>query len=177
MLDRQWLSQDQHFAPGKELFRCDRGFAVWAYTVSHSQLLLRARTTGADGRRHTRIDVLFKPVKAMKTRMEYRDGLVIRCASADERDRILADVGPGRTNYRVFVLPTPDGLDHVVAGGVGWCEDEQEDHEPSSLAFFVPATDPIRLLPTPDAVSRSTLHAPQSVPPGPDRPPLARCGR
>jgi hypothetical protein len=61
MLDRQWLNQDQHFAPGRELFRCARGFAIWAYTISYSQLLLRARTTEADGRQQTRIDVLFKP--------------------------------------------------------------------------------------------------------------------
>ncbi|ASW57210.1 hypothetical protein CIK06_28330 [Plantactinospora sp. KBS50] len=129
MLDRQWLTQDQQFAPGRELFRCDRQFAVWAYTISHSQLVLRARTTGTDGHRPTRIDVLFKPVEAMKTRMEYRDGLVIRCATTDERDRILADAGLVGTNFRVFVLPTPDGLDHVVTMGVGWCEDEREDRE------------------------------------------------
>ncbi len=158
MLDRQWLTQDQQFAPGRELFRCGRQFAVWAYTVSHSQLLLRARTTGTDGPRQTRIDVLFKPVEAVKTRMEYRDGLVIRCATTDERDRILADAGLAGTNFRVFVLPTSDGIDHVVAMGVGWCEDEQEDREPSSLAFFVPAADPTRVLPTPEPVPWSTLQ-------------------
>ncbi|MDW5327135.1 hypothetical protein [Plantactinospora sp. KLBMP9567] len=158
MLDRQWLTQDQQFAPGRELFRCSRQFAVWAYTVSHSQLLLRARTTGTDGGRQTRIDVLFKPVEAVKTRMEYRDGLVIRCATTDERDRILADAGLAGTNFRVFVLPTSDGIDHVVVMGVGWCEDEQEDREPSSLAFFVPATDPTRVLPTPEPVPWSTLQ-------------------
>lgn len=145
--------------PGQGLFRCDRGFAVWAYTVSHSQLLLRARTAGGHSDRQTRIDVLFKPVTAVKVRTEYRDGLLIRCATTDERAQILADTGLAATNLRVFVLPTSDGLDHVVAMAVGWCEDEQEDHEPSSLAFFVPATDPTRVLPTPDPVPWSTLQA------------------
>jgi hypothetical protein len=44
-----WLNQEHQFPPGQRLFQSDRGFAVWAYTVSHSQLLLRTRA--ADGPR------------------------------------------------------------------------------------------------------------------------------
>jgi hypothetical protein len=53
MQKEMWLNQDDQFPPGRELFRSERDFSVWAYTVSHSQLLLlRARAT--DG--HSRID-------------------------------------------------------------------------------------------------------------------------
>jgi hypothetical protein len=76
MHQEAWLNQDHQFPPGREVFRSERSFAVWAYTVSHSQLLLRTRTAGGQ----PRIDVLFKPVEAMKIRTDF-DGLVIRCAT------------------------------------------------------------------------------------------------
>ncbi|MFD6938763.1 hypothetical protein ACFWAP_21745 [Streptomyces goshikiensis] len=60
------------------LFRSDRTFKVWAYSFSHSQLLLHSALVDGD----PRIDVLFKPVLAMPTGMAY-DGLVIRCATAE----------------------------------------------------------------------------------------------
>ncbi|GLZ13766.1 hypothetical protein Acsp04_40010 [Actinomadura sp. NBRC 104425] len=47
------------FVPGAELFRCGRVFTAWAYTVSHSQLLLRTRTAWRGGRRQSRIDVVY----------------------------------------------------------------------------------------------------------------------
>jgi hypothetical protein len=159
MQQQAWLNQDHQFVPGKELFRSDRAFAVWAYTLSHSQLLLRTRTVTAGGRRQSRIDVLFKPVETMKTRMEYRDGLVIRCANTEERERVLADAGLANTDLKVLMLPTADGLDYVVTMAVGWREDEQEDREPSALAFFVPATDPTRLLPSLEPTPWSNLQA------------------
>ncbi|MCC3654777.1 MULTISPECIES: hypothetical protein [Streptomyces] len=142
-----WLNTDGHFAPGRELFRSERAFSVWAYTVSHGQLLLRARSVGRDGTRQSRIDVLFKPVRAVKTGINY-SGLVIRCATEEERKLILADTGHARRDDRVLVLETADGRrDHVVAGAVGWSEDWEGDHEPSRLAFLAPGTLPGRLLP------------------------------
>jgi hypothetical protein len=38
--------------------------------------------------RQTRLDLLFKPVNAMKTRIAY-DGLTLRCATNEEHERIL----------------------------------------------------------------------------------------
>lgn len=137
-----------------ELFQSDRRFSVWAYTVSHSQVLLRSRTPIINGRRQSRIDVLFKPVMAMKTRMDYV-GLVIRCATADERDHVLDETGLAGRPLPVFMLVTGDGLDYVVAQAVGWQEDDEEDRDPSGLAFFVGATDPTLLLPTDFPVSWS----------------------
>jgi hypothetical protein len=141
MQTEAWLNQDHQFPPGQELLRSDRSFAVWAYTVSHSQLLLRTRT--ADGQ--SRIDILFKPVEAMKVRTDY-DGLVIRCATVTEHEQALAATGHAGRAYRVLMLETAGGLDYVVAGAVGWKEDHGENRDPSSLAFFPPGSDPRRIL-------------------------------
>ena len=147
MRSQAWLNQDHQFAPGKELFRSDRKFSLWAYTVSHSQLLLRSRTVAPGGGSRSRIDVLFKPAEGVKTRIDYH-GLVIRCATDDERQHILAETGNEDRSLRVFVLESTGGLDYVVAGAVGWREDGEEDRDPSRLAFFAPASDPKRILPS-----------------------------
>lgn len=142
MRSEAWLNQDHQFVPGQELFRSVRRFSVWAYTVSHRQLLLRTRT--ADGQ--SRIDVLFKPVLAMKVRIDY-DGLAIRCATGEEQEQILATAEHLGRSYRVLMLETTGGLDYVVTTSVGWREDQGQDRDPSSLAFFPPGSDPKRLLP------------------------------
>jgi hypothetical protein len=143
MRTEAWLSQDHQFSPGQQVFRSERSFAVWAYTVSHSQLLLRTRTT--DGR--SRVDILFKPVEAMKVRTDY-NGLTIRCATAEEHDQILAATRHAGRPYRVLMLETADELDYIVTGAVGWKEDHGKDRDPSTLAFFPPGSDPTRILPT-----------------------------
>jgi hypothetical protein len=143
-----WLNQDRQFVLGQEIFRSERDFAVWAFTVSHSQLLLRTRATD----RQPRIDILFKPVKAMKLRTEYK-GLVIRCGTAAERDPILASSGLAGRTLRVLIVETAEGSGYVVTGAIGWREDGGQDHDPSTLAFFPPGSDPGRILPQekPDA--------------------------
>jgi hypothetical protein len=143
MQTEAWLNRDHQFSPGQPLFRSDRSFAVWAYTVSHSQLLLRA---GADDGQ-ARIDILFKPVEAMKVRTNY-DGLTIRCATTDEHDQILVASGQTGARLRVLILETAGEMDYVVTGAVGWKEDDGHDRDPSTLAFFPPGTDPGRILPT-----------------------------
>jgi hypothetical protein len=136
-----WLNRDSQFVPGQEIFRSDRDFSMWAFTVSHGQLLFRARA--ADGQ--PRIDVLFKPVEAMKLRADY-EGLVIRCGTVVERDRVLASTGLTGQALRVLVIETAAEFDYVVTGAVGWRADDGRDNEPSSLAFFPPGTDPNRIL-------------------------------
>lgn len=137
-----WLNLDHEFPPGGHIFRSDRSFAVWAYTVSHSQLLLRTRTAGG----RSRIDILFKPVSALNVRADY-EGLAIRCATADEHERVLAATALTGQDLRVLMLETAGGLDYVVTLAVGWREDDGEDRDPSALAFFPPGTDPARILP------------------------------
>jgi hypothetical protein len=145
MLSPDWLNTEDRFVPGVELFRSDRAFALWAYTVSHSQLLLRTRTTRADGSRQSRIDILFKPVRAMKIRADY-DGLVIRCATSAEAERITTEYSDFRDDARCLVLESGSSRDYVVADAVGWNEDTETDRDPSALAFFPPGTDPDRIL-------------------------------
>ncbi|MEV0660536.1 hypothetical protein ACIBI3_00305 [Actinomadura luteofluorescens] len=148
MSARIWLNESDQFVPGAELFRSDRSFTVWAYTISHSQLLLRTRTTSRDGVRSSRIDVVFKPVLAMKIRIEYGDGLVIRCADQEEAARIHAESGgvePG-AGAHCLILETGNDRDYVVAHAVGWAEDMGTERDPSALAGFAPGSDPARIL-------------------------------
>jgi len=83
----------------------------------------------------------------MKLRMDY-SGLVIRCATAQEHEQMMAEAGSTHRNSRVLMFVTDYGLDYVVTGAMGWYEDDQEDRDPSALAFFVGATDPTRLMPS-----------------------------
>jgi hypothetical protein len=141
-----WLNTDAHFAAGTELFRSPREFALWAYTVSHGQLLLRSTAGSPDG--DTRIDVLFKPIQAARIRGFYQ-GLVIRIANVTEIDRIRTDCsGVNWTpQARFLVVETAGGADFVVCGAVGWHEDAGDARDPSTLAYFPPGTDPARILP------------------------------
>jgi hypothetical protein len=93
-----WLNRDHEFVPGQTIFESSRWFSLWAYTISHGQLLFRSRNVGG-----SRIDVVFKPVEALKVRRDY-DGLVIRCASEDERRRVLTDLGLSDERLRVLIL-------------------------------------------------------------------------
>ncbi|MCR3745268.1 hypothetical protein BS35_007857 [Actinomadura glauciflava] len=145
---RVWLNVSDQFVPGSELFRSDRSFTVWAYTVSHSQLLLRTRTTERGGVRSSRIDVVFKPVRAMKVRTEYIDGLVIRCADQEEAEHIYAESGNVEPDAgaHCLILETGNDRDYVVAHAVGWAEDMASERDPSALAGFAPGSDPARIL-------------------------------
>jgi hypothetical protein len=58
----------------------------------------------------------------MKTRMAY-DGLVLRCATTEERERILSETSR-RADDSVFLNASGAFLDYVVAGAVSWQEDD-----------------------------------------------------
>jgi hypothetical protein len=126
----EWLNTEDRFAPGRELFRSRRRFQLWAQTVSHGQLLLRSPRSS---HHPTRIDVLFKPVSVQKARWVY-DGLVIRCPSSEEQERIQHQTARVLSrDERIFVLETADSLDWIVAMAVGW----HEDDEPGDISRFV----------------------------------------
>ncbi|MER6366620.1 hypothetical protein [Kitasatospora sp. NPDC001527] len=118
-----WLRSD-HLVPGKEVFRSERRFHLLAYTASHSQLLLRS-VAGPDepGEPETTIDVLFKPVGAVRIRTGYR-GLAVRYATAAESRRVRADHSAADLDEddRVFVLESQGECDYVVAMAFGWRE-------------------------------------------------------
>jgi hypothetical protein len=141
MIASAWLNTDLRLGPGTELFRAERCFQLWAYSVSHSRMLLRS-TMGKDrrGAEHgTRIDVLFKPVAASRTRSVY-DGLVIRVATVDEAaaTRAASPTIPFYTDTRVFLLHSGEETDYVVADAVGWHEDTLDSGEPSHFAMHDP---------------------------------------
>ncbi|KAB8189536.1 hypothetical protein FH608_038725 [Nonomuraea phyllanthi] len=150
MTNRAWFNTDQHLLPGKEIFRSERRFALWAYTVTHGQALFRSlgSTDCSGGRPETTIEVLFKPAAIMKIRDCYH-GLLIRNAPADEAERIRAlypsvDFSP---SDRVFLLESQGETDYVISMAVGWHEDILS---PTRRSFFanVSAGD-VRWPPTP----------------------------
>jgi hypothetical protein len=128
MIDGRWYSTADMPSPGTELFSSTRTIRLWQQTVSHGQLLLRAVGTGQP----TRVDLLFKPVAAMRLHSEY-DGLVVRCATEDERTALGVEL-PDGSDESVFVLESVGTQDFVVAGMFGWHEDEGKDNEPSALS-------------------------------------------
>ncbi|MEV6377689.1 hypothetical protein [Micromonospora musae] len=72
----------------------------------------------------TTIDVLFKPVEAVKLRGSLR-GLVIRCADSDEAEHVKASLpAVDWKGLHVFMLQSPDlhQPDYVVSMAVGWHE-------------------------------------------------------
>jgi len=145
MIAPDWLNTADRFVPGLELLRSDRAFTVWAYTISHSQLLLRTRTSMIDGSQTSRVDIVFKPVEAMKVRIEY-DGLIIRCATEVEAERIRAENTGTRDDAHCLVLETGADQDYVITHAVGWHEDMESERDPSKLAGFAPGSDPNRIL-------------------------------
>ncbi|MEU7770371.1 hypothetical protein AB0C44_03480 [Micromonospora taraxaci] len=121
MTARAWLKQDHELVPGADIFRSNRRFAMEAYSASHGQLLLRSNPV--DDEHETTIDLLFKPVAAIKIRDGYA-GLVIRCATVGEAGRIMMSL-PGvhaDHGYRVFILESQGRSDYVVSMAVGWDE-------------------------------------------------------
>ncbi|MET7670191.1 hypothetical protein [Micromonospora luteifusca] len=121
MTARAWLKQDHELVPGAEIFRSDRRFALEAYSASHGQLLLRSNPV--DDEYETTIDLLFKPVAAVKIRDGFA-GLVTRCATVGEATQIMGSL-PGvhaDHGYRVFVLESEGRSDYVISMAVGWHE-------------------------------------------------------
>jgi hypothetical protein len=134
-----WASSE--LQPGLEIFRAERGFQLWAHTVSHSQTLLRSPKGIPDGRGRTfdtRVDVLFEAVTAMKIRAGY-DGLVIRVATPAEAIAIRAG-WPGAyvADRGVFLLDSGGETDYVIAAIVSWHEDTLGLEEPSFFALDDP---------------------------------------
>ena len=101
--------------------RSDRTFQLTAYSASHSQLLLSSRDDADDEACETTIEVLFKPVEAVRVQECYR-GLVIACATAAEAAAIgagIADYGYRAREARTFVLRSQGVEGYVVCPAIG----------------------------------------------------------
>jgi hypothetical protein len=87
------------------MFQSDRSFQLWRAVVGHSQLLLRSTKTEANP---TRIEILFKPVRAMKIRTVL-EGIRVRearPAEAQEIAREIAETDGSESTF--FVIESGD---------------------------------------------------------------------
>ncbi|MEU6205841.1 hypothetical protein ABZ814_19935 [Micromonospora musae] len=134
-----WLHRDEDFRPGVELFRSERHFALWSYSATHGQLLLRADSMpGSADRLPTTVEVLFKPVEAVRMQSDYR-GLVIRCATNEEAALIEQEIGGHRAGPAHTLILESEGVSgHVVTLAAGWREGELSRLQPSLFNTFSP---------------------------------------
>jgi hypothetical protein len=127
------------------LLTVERRFSVWEYTVSHSTLLLRS--VDAD-RYQTRIDVMFKPVAALKLPTAMAS-LTVRDAYADEAQSLRSEVeslasatarltGANHAEYRLFVLDCGGEPGWILASLMVAYEDAEDYSAPSAILRGAP---------------------------------------
>lgn len=115
-----------------ELYRSDRHFKVWQYTVSHRRLLLRSTR---DKPPETRIDVHFGAVSFMLL-CPYYDGLIIREGSDKECQWIINEYGAEVKSGYLFVLGRGFSS-FVVSGKPQWHEDDGGSKDPSWFGHMI----------------------------------------
>lgn len=126
-----WSSSAEAARPGAEVFRSDRQFRMWAYSATHSQLLLRSAAAGPGDQRHaTTVELRFTLVHAVEV-LEVYDGLAVRYATEDES----RNAAPGT---QIFVLESQGHTGVVACGVLGWREGVLSDVEPSLFNVFEP---------------------------------------
>ena len=112
------------------LFESERDFQLWRAVVGHSQLLLRSTKSETES---TRIDVLFKPVRAMKLLTMLRR-LRVREADAGEAIEIARETGEEKDDEgRIFIVESGPFTGFVVAGVMATHEDDGEYGDPSAI--------------------------------------------
>jgi hypothetical protein len=116
---------------GEKLFESPRLFQLWAYTVSHSWLLLRStQEPGVP----TRIDVCFGDVAAIHLPRLMTGLSIIESSSSVEEGLVMlpgVDLVRGRT---VFHVSGPSYVGYVIASFAEWHEDDGQYYEPSYFA-------------------------------------------
>ena len=113
------------------LFKSHRHFRIWKYRVSHGQLLLRSVPTDTE---HSRVEVLFRSVVAIKTTMEL-DSLKIRRPSEAELLEISQQAGipVQKIDAMTFIIETKTSTGYLIAHDFTTAEDEGDYKTPSSL--------------------------------------------
>ena len=107
-----------------------RPFQLWAYTVGHSQLLLRSPKDAANA---TRVDVLFKAVVLMKVPSLFAELTIV------ETDAQAVGVSPALAGDRRVWLLSGAGVDaFVIADVMAIHEDDAEYWEPSNFDIEIP---------------------------------------
>jgi hypothetical protein len=122
----------EHLVTPGNAFESARTFQVWGATVSHDSVLLRSVKTEAEP---TRIDILCKPVHAMKIRA-LMQGLRVREADSREAAGVAQDIGEELADYhRVFVVESGDFRGYLVAGVMVASEDLGEYYDPDQFGM------------------------------------------
>ena len=113
------------------LYESPRRFLLWKATVGHGQLLLRSTKTPAQP---TRIDVLFKPVRALNLRTDL-DGIRLSEADTDETAAILKSIAGDDSTAtdpcKIFVVESKRWRGYIAAAVMAWHEDEGAYNDPS----------------------------------------------
>ena len=115
----------------KPILTIDRPMQVWLYSASHGLLLLRGQKVNDVDKR---IDVLFRGVQAIETRMQNLECLSIVEVSISDLE--MSQSKPQdlpESDLKAFLLNCEGWTGYVVAGSVEWIEDELAYWEPSSL--------------------------------------------
>jgi hypothetical protein len=115
-------------------FSSKRQFQVWAYTVSHGQLLLRSTKTEE---MPTRIDILFKPVSFMELPTLFH-GITVCEVESGDADGILGRIQASEyhiiyKHQKVYKLSSGDVVAYVVASAFVVHEDDGEYYDRSAL--------------------------------------------
>jgi hypothetical protein len=108
------------------LFESPRTFRLWWATVSHGQLILRSVKNDAYD---TRIDLLFKPVEALKLNVSLQ-GIVVRESIASEATAARVEVGLPH-EQRVLIIESGALTGYVAANAFAFHEDTGEYGEAS----------------------------------------------
>ncbi|MFH9614564.1 hypothetical protein ACH4MM_12680 [Streptomyces pratensis] len=121
-------------APTGVLFRSDRQFKVWQYSVGHRRLLLRSPRARPLA---TRIEVYFACVGLMLLRPAYH-GLAVRRATDEESRTVIGDHGIElEEGAYVFALGENLSSGFVVSAPPQWHEDEGGVDDPSWFGHMV----------------------------------------
>lgn len=113
------------------IFRSDRVFRPWFYSVSHSVLLLRSSRTEVLA---TRIDILFPGVERMVVKAEY-PGINLCEATPVELEDL--EIKYGRSVTPAAVWLDEEKIDFVAPSNPQWHEDQGSDLDPSYFAPYL----------------------------------------
>ena len=110
------------------MYKSNRMFQVWRYTVSHHQLLLRSNKENSFP---TRLEVLFKNVAFMAVPPVMRGVTITECGAAgDELPSFLNAFQISKPWYRI---ETEGAAGYIAAGAIVTNEDDRGYEESSSL--------------------------------------------
>ena len=117
------------------IVRFDRKFKVWLYDIGHGQLLLRSTK---DEHHSTQVDVLFKNVNLMHIPTLFSKLIISEMTKEDFQSLGLSTGLHPPIDQRYFHLEGDNWQGIVVAGYVGWLEEDAPHFADSKLISKVP---------------------------------------